>query len=222
MPKRILAFDFDGTIAEEGRVPLEIIEVLRRAHSRAFPLFLVTGRLFRQADIDGILPFLTGIVWENGAVLEHLSTKRVSLPFGTLPEILVKDLMQTGIEMLTGMAIAATWAQNENIVKQVSDQNRYRPTLDWNKLALMILPTGADKGSGLKRLLEQCDLSSETLMAFGDGENDRSLLAIANTAVAVQDAVPALQEIAHVVSINPGPAGVVEVLQALLDEATQE
>jgi hydroxymethylpyrimidine pyrophosphatase-like HAD family hydrolase len=86
----------------------------------------------------------------------------------------------------------------------------------------MILPTGANKGSGLKRLLEQCDFSSETLMAFGDGENDHSLLAIAETAVAVQDAVPSLQEMAHVVSKNPGPSGVVEILQDLLGVAGVE
>lgn len=218
MNPRIFAFDFDGTIAEEGQVPIEIIKIFRRAYSQTHALFLVTGRLFRQADIEGILPFLTGIVWENGAVLEHLPSQQVTLPFGTLPEPLVKDLEQTGIEMLTGMAIAATWAQHESLVKQVSDQHHYFPTLDWNKMALMILPTGANKGSGLKRLLEQCDLSSETLMAFGDGENDHSLLAIAETAVAVQDAVPSLQERAHVISKNPGPLGVVEILQDLLGE----
>ena len=222
MNQRILAFDFDGTIAEEGRVPSEIIEVFRQAHLQTHALFLVTGRLFRQADIEGILPYLTGIVWENGAVLEHLSTERVSLPFGTLPEFLVKGLEQTGIEMLTGMAIAATWAQHERLVKQISDRHNYSPTLDWNKLALMISPTGANKGSGLKRLLEQCQVSSGTLMAFGDGENDQSLLAIADTAVAVQDAVPSLQEMAHVVSNRPGPSGVVEILQDLLGEDTVE
>ena len=218
MSRRIFAFDFDGTIAEDGRVPKEIIEVFRKAYLQTHALFLVTGRLYRQADIEEILPYLTGIVWENGAVLEHLSGARVSLPFGTLPEPLVKDLEQTGIEMLTGMAIAATWAQNENLVKEVSARHHYLPTLDWNKMALMILPTGANKGSGLKRLLEQCHCSSETLMAFGDGENDHSLLSMAKTAVAVQDAVPSLQEIAHVVSNNPGPSGVVEILQAFLGE----
>ena len=124
--------------------------------------------------------------------------------------------------MLTGMAMAATWSQNEGTVLEISDQHNYFPTLDWNKLALLILPTGANKGSGLKRLLEQCELSSETLMAFGDGENDRSLLAIADTAVAVYDAVPSLQEMAHVVSKNPGPSGVIEILQDLLGEASVE
>ena len=127
MTQRILAFDFDGTIAEEGQVPIEIIEVFRQAHLQAHALFLVTGRLFRQADIGGILPYLTGIVWENGAVLEHLSTEQVSLPFGTLPERLVKGLEQTGIEMLTGMAIAATWAQHESLVKQISDRLNLLP-----------------------------------------------------------------------------------------------
>jgi hydroxymethylpyrimidine pyrophosphatase-like HAD family hydrolase len=216
MNQRVLAFDFDGTIAEEGLVPNEIIEVFRQAYSQTHALFLVTGRLYRQANIERILPYLTGIVWENGAVLEHLPSKRVSLPFGTLPKLMVKDLEQTGIEMLTGMAIAATWAQHESLVKRISDQHNYLPSLDWNKMALMILPTGANKGSGLTRLLDQCQFSTKPLMAFGDGENDHSLLAMAETAVAVQDAVPSLQKIAHVVAKNPGPSGVVEILQRLL------
>ena len=218
MNSYILAFDFDGTIAKEGEVPAEIVHIFQQAHQQAHALFLVTGRLFRQANIQSILPFLTGIVWENGAVWEHLSSDKVSLPFGTLPERFVKDLEQSGMEMLTGMAMVATWAQHETLVSQVADKHQYRPTFDWNKMALMILPTGANKGSGLQRLLEQCDLPPARVVAFGDAENDRALLSMADTAVAVQDAVPSLQELADMVSTRPGPAGVVEILHDLLHE----
>ena len=148
MNSYILAFDFDGTIATGGEVPDEIVQIFEQAHQQTHALFLVTGRLFRQANIQPILPFLTGIVWENGAVWEHLSSDKVSLPFGTLPELFVKDLEQSGMEMLTGMAMVATWAQHETLVSQVADKHQYLPTLDWNKMALMILPTGANKGSG--------------------------------------------------------------------------
>lgn len=43
----------------------------------------------------------------------------------------------------------------------------------------MVLLPGAMKGSGLERLLALCGLSSRNLAAFGDAENDLSILTLA-------------------------------------------
>ena len=217
MNQPILAFDFDGTIASDGQVPNQLVDLFQRAHSSSYPIFLVTGRLFQNASIETILPYLAGIVWENGAVLEDLTPNGVSLPFGKIPDQFLKDLKQTGIELIAGMAIAATWVHHQHTVDHIIRQHQYIPTIEYNKDALMILPPNANKASGLKWLLTQNNVSPENLVAFGDGENDRALLAMANIAVAVQDAVPSLREMAHVVSKQPGPAGVAEILQNLLN-----
>lgn len=78
----------------------------------------------------------------------------------------------------------------------------------------MILPAGASKGAGLERLLGICGYSPRNLVAFGDGENDLSLLELGEFGVAVADAVSSLKAVADMVTTRPGPAGVLEVLEA--------
>ena len=67
----------------------------------------------------------------------------------------------------------------------------------------MVLPPGATKGSGLERLLALCGLSPRNLAAFGDAENDLSMMTLAEVSVAVADAVPAVIETADVLATAP-------------------
>jgi hypothetical protein len=53
----------------------------------------------------------------------------------------------------------------------------------------------------------------KVLVAFGNGENDMSLLALGEFAVAVADAVPSLKAAADMVTPRPGPAGVLKALE---------
>jgi hypothetical protein len=77
----------------------------------------------------------------------------------------------------------------------------------------MVLPPGATKGTGLGRLLALCGLSSRNLAAFGDAENDLSMLTLAEVSVAVADAIPAVIETSDVLATAPGPQGVLEILR---------
>ena len=77
----------------------------------------------------------------------------------------------------------------------------------------MVLPPGATKGTGLERLLALCGLSPRNLAAFGDAENDLSMLTLAEVSVTVADAVPAVIETSDVLATAPGPQGVLEILR---------
>ncbi|MGH7254806.1 MAG: HAD hydrolase family protein, partial [Nitrospirales bacterium] len=213
MYRRIMAFDFDGTLATEGVVPEKLLRALRRCRKAGYALFLVTGRRFETASLDPFGNLFTGIVWENGAVLVHIPTGEIYLPFGQLPAHLFKTLEEAQIPFERGLAIAATWAPHDQEIWQVLRQTGGGAALEYNKGAVMLMPTGASKGPGLERLLTLCGLSPHNLAAFGDAENDLSLLALSEVGVAVGDAVPALQETADVVAEQPGPAGVLEVLE---------
>lgn len=68
MYRRVMAFDFDGTLAVNGTVPLGSL-----------------ANLF--ADI----------VWENGAVLTHAASGETYLPFGQLDVRLLKAIKEAGI-----------------------------------------------------------------------------------------------------------------------------
>lgn len=69
MHRCALAFDFDGTIAENGVVPPHIYTALEQLYASGYVLFLVTGRLTERVSLGALGDLFTGIVWESGAVL---------------------------------------------------------------------------------------------------------------------------------------------------------
>ena len=211
--RRVLAFDFDGTLAQDGKVPGVLLDRLARIRDEGNVLFLVTGRRFESHPLEGLRDLMTGIVWENGAVLYHTATGEVYLPFGRVNEHLVTDLERAGVPLEHGTAIVATWSEHEDAVWHAIRARGTDAVVAHNKGALMIVPPGAPKGSGMARLLELCGYSARNLVAFGDAENDVSLLEMADTAVAVADAVPAIRMAADIVATQPGPSGVIEVLE---------
>jgi hydroxymethylpyrimidine pyrophosphatase-like HAD family hydrolase len=189
MFQRILAFDFDGTLAEHGSIPVALQTMLQRIHTAGYLLFLVTGRRFGQADLGVLDTLFTGIIWENGAVLAHTASGEVYLPFGSIDSRLVQELEAASIPLEHGQAIVATWMPHADAVWQVIQHWGADATLVQNKGALMILPAGATKGTGLEHMLRLCRLSPHNVAAFGDAENDLSLLELSGYAIAVADAV---------------------------------
>ena len=116
--------------------------------------------------------------------------------------------------MERGLAIVSTWAPHVDAVWRVLNEWRSDVVVAHNKGAVMISPAGATKRTGLERLLGMCGFSPRNLASFGDGENDLSLLELGEFGVAVADAVPSLKAAADLVTTQPGPAGVLEVLEA--------
>ena len=58
-----------------------------------------------------------------------------------------------------------------------------------NRAALMVLPAGITKGTGLATVLAEMNFSPHNTVAVGDAENDLSLFGIAEIGAAVADAV---------------------------------
>jgi hydroxymethylpyrimidine pyrophosphatase-like HAD family hydrolase len=108
MYRRVLAFDFDGTLAENGIVPLALQTALAQLHAAGYTLFMVTGRRFGDAERGSLEDVFTGIVWENGAVLHHTTTDEVYLPFGHIDPRLVEALESAQVPLEHGWAIVST------------------------------------------------------------------------------------------------------------------
>ncbi len=212
MYRRVMAFDFDGTLAVNGDVPPELESALARCRDSGHVLFLVTGRRYETVQLGYLGSLFAGIVWENGAVLTHTASGETYLPFGQLDARLLKAIEEAGIPFERGLAIAATWTPHDQALWHILSSHGGSTSVEYNKGAVMVLPPGATKGSGLERLLALCGLSPRNLAAFGDAENDLSMMTLAEVSVAVGDAVPAVIETADVHATAPGPQGVLEIL----------
>ncbi len=213
MYRRVMAFDYDGTLAREGLVPQELIAALEQCRLGGHALFLVTGRRFESVNLGPLSEVFAGVVWENGAVLAHTASGEIYLPFGQLDSQLVKAIEEAGIPHERGLGIVATWTPHDHTLWQVLRNQGSTTSLEYNKGSVMVLPPGATKGAGLQYLLTLCGFSARNLAAFGDAENDLSMLTLAEVGVAVGDAVPSVQEAADLVAEASGPQGVLQVLE---------
>ena len=78
MAYRMLAFDYDGTLAEDGAISPPTLEALAGAKRAGFLLGLVTGR--PHEELLGICPeigLFDLVVDENGSVLHFPATGKL-------------------------------------------------------------------------------------------------------------------------------------------------
>src|SRR5574341_1194099 len=140
MYRRVMAFDFDGTLAVEGAVPQALESALERCRDLGYALFLVTGRRFEAVPLGRLGDLFMGIVWENGAVLAHSASRELYLPFGQLSPSLWKALEETGVPLERGLAIAATWTPHDRAVWQALASYGGGASVEYNKGAVMVIP----------------------------------------------------------------------------------
>jgi hydroxymethylpyrimidine pyrophosphatase-like HAD family hydrolase len=211
----VLACDYDGTIADQGRVAPETARALGRVRESGRKVLLVTGRML--PDLKHVCPdadrLFDAVVAENGALL-YLPASREARTLGDPPEsALVEELRRRGVPFDLGSSIiASTEPYAETALAAIRDTGVER-TLVFNKGALMLLPGGVTKGTGLEAALAGMALSPHNVVAVGDAENDHAFLSMAECAVAVADAVPALRERADYVTRAPAGRGVVEFIE---------
>ena len=81
---------------------------------------------------------------------------------------------------------------------------------------LELPPKGIDKAQSLQRLLTHLGLERESLMAFGDGFNDLSMIQFAGQGVAMANAVEEVKSIADFVTTSNEEDGIAQALELLL------
>lgn len=74
---------------------------------------------------------------------------------------------------------------------------------------------GNSKAAGLQRLLDQWGLSAEQVVAFGDNDNDTSMIKLAGLGIAMQKSTPALLRVADRVIGSHNEPSIAHCLDAL-------
>jgi HAD superfamily hydrolase (TIGR01484 family) len=218
-----LACDYDGTLAHEGTVPQETLARLERLLATGRKLILVTGR--ELDDLLGVFPEIEmfhRVVAENGALLYN-PAKREEKPLAeAIPESFSQALRARGVEQFSrGRVILSTQRPKElAVLAAIRDQGLELQTI-FNRDAVMIVPAGVNKATGLSAALEALGLSAHEVVGIGDAENDHAFLNLCEFSVAVANALPALKERADWVTRSENGTGTGELIEALIDDDLQ-
>ncbi|HVW30094.1 MAG TPA: HAD-IIB family hydrolase [Polyangiaceae bacterium] len=218
-----LVTDYDGTLAENGKVSARTVNTLRQLREGGRRLVLVTGR--ELSDLVPLFPEHTlfdRIVGENGGVLWAPDSREVKLLGEPPPEGFVERLRELGVPVSVGRVIVATHEPHETTVLDVIRELGVELQVIFNKGAVMILPSGVNKATGLRAALAELGLSAHNAVAVGDAENDHTLLSECEAAVAVDNALPTLKERADWVTRGESGDGVAELAEQLLTTDLRE
>jgi hydroxymethylpyrimidine pyrophosphatase-like HAD family hydrolase len=218
MRYNVLACDYDETLARRGQVAEETIKALERLSRAGIKLLLVTGR--ELDDLLAVFPhpgLFDLVVAENGGLLYDPHQRTVDALADPPPADLVERLRREGVAPLgEGRVLVATREPHDvQVLCAIRDLGLELQVI-YNKGAVMVLPPGVNKASGLAAALERLALSPRGVVAVGDGENDHAFLTAAECGAAVANALPALRDACDLRLAGEAGEGVVELAEMLL------
>ena len=203
---KALACDYDGTLAFEDRIGPAVREALGQARKAGLYLILVTGRTFFELTrVCDCLELFDAVVAENGAVLYYPGSAMIRDQGPPVPDRLLAELDRRGIYYQVGRVIVGTGRGDEGAVKEVLAAAGVTRDLIYNRAALMLLPAGVSKGSGVQQALRVLGLSPHDVLALGDAENDLPLFDACGFSGCPGDSLPAVRE--RVDWVFPGAHG---------------
>ena len=212
-----LATDYDGTIATHGTVDAPTLAALRRARTGGLRLLLVTGRevaglrvVFDHAHV------FDRVVAENGAVLLDPATGAERLLTAPPPPALVADLRRLRVPIHVGRSVVSTYEPHGPAVRDALARTGCDWHITMNNDAVMVLPPGVTKATGLAAALADLDVPTDRCVGVGDAENDLDLLRACGLGVAVANAIPAVKSMAGWVTTADRGAGVAELIDRML------
>jgi hydroxymethylpyrimidine pyrophosphatase-like HAD family hydrolase len=215
--------DYDGTLATEGKVDEATLAALERFRESGRSLLLVTGR--QRADLMNTFAHLSlfqRAVLENGGLLFRPRTGEEVTLAQPPPAEFVDRLRRAGVSPLAvGAVVVATWKPHEEVVRAAIRELGLSLQVILNKSAVMVLPSGVDKASGMIAALSELHISTSEVVGAGDAENDSAFLERCAVSVAVQNSIPSLLQSADWVTPSPRGAGIVELIDRILDDSLE-
>lgn len=214
------AFDYDGTLAKHGTVSSAVIDALRKLKASGRRLIMVTGRhledllrVFPESDMFDLL------VVENGGLLYNPQTKEEKSLTEPANQDLVEMMAKIPVEPLAvGRCIIATCEPYHTHTLEAIQTLGLEMQVIFNKGAVMVLPSGINKGTGLMHALNKLGLSPHNVVGAGDAENDHAFLSICQMSVAPQNSLPAIKERVDYITEKGHGNGIIEMIEQLLKD----
>jgi hydroxymethylpyrimidine pyrophosphatase-like HAD family hydrolase len=215
-----LATDYDGTLAEQGTVRPATLAALERVRKTGRTTLLVTGRELRDLmAVFDRLDLFDLVVAENGALLYDPQRREEVVLAEPPPPALAETLRRAGATPLgVGRVIVATREPYQLAAVEAVRKLGLEWQVIFNKGAVMLLPSGVNKQTGLMAALERLGLSLRNTVAVGDAENDHAMLAASECGVAVANALDSLKDHADLVTRGARGYGVEELIDRVIED----
>ncbi len=194
---------------------------------------LSTGRPQPYGELLGqILGLNTPMICENGGVIFDPVSERAAI---MVSESKIARMARLRHKMVDGnyifelgheASIRITWkgiaraSQQEIVAQREALAGHFIKTgLKWTNSngSIDVTPRRVSKRSGAAFVLELLELEPINAFAIGDSHNDRKILEFVEQAMCPANACDEIQALCGTVSSQPGVAGVIELLQGILD-----
>jgi predicted mannosyl-3-phosphoglycerate phosphatase (HAD superfamily) len=133
-----------------------------------------------------------------------------------LPSRFIADVRARGVPVSVGHVIVSSREPHETVILDVIKLLGLELEIIFNKGAVMVLPAGVNKATGLALALHKMGFTPDKTVGIGDAENDHAFLNMCGCAVAVNNALPSLKERACLVTTASYGAGVMETIDRLI------
>lgn len=214
MDPMIVALDVDGTLFDGHSVDPAAVVAIEAAVANGHVALIVSGRPWRdlQQIIPDVLRSTPVAVCEHGAVLVDVQDGSVHhLVAPVDPAVAAMIAAADGQDMVVYEATIGLPASARELAEAACTRVGGCYVVA-NKASIAIVPNGCDKGTGLAQAIEHLGMSDRALMAIGDATNDLPMFAMADVAVAVANAEPALAATGIELTRRAFGAGVAEAL----------
>ena len=213
-----LVTDYDGTLVRDAPMDGRTSDALARLRNSGRRVILVTGR--RLDDLRSVCPALDQfdfVVAENGALLYDPRADEETLLANPPPAAFVDRIRELGAAPVTvGKVVVDTRLPHQAAVLQAIQETGLELHIVFNRAAVMVMPTGVNKATGMDHALRRLGLSAHEVVGIGDAANDHSFLERSECAAAVANAEPAVRASVDLVTNLPGGEGVVELIDEIL------
>jgi hypothetical protein len=133
------------------------------------------------------------------------------------PEPLIAAIRRRGVQPLSvGRSIIASREPHQGAVLDAIHELGLEWQVIFNKGAVMVLPSGVNKATGLAVALKELNLSPHNTAGVGDAENDHAFLGLCEFSAATANALPMVKERADFITANTHGRGVTELIDQIL------
>jgi len=214
---KLFVFDVDGTILQlDHQLDPFTQSVLLDLKDLGYAITLATGKNMKSTRaLAEKLEIELPLVLSNGCVLQSLDGTIHQKYYLSVDDIFVKEVTNNLAILYAygspSLEVVGEWKTIDRLLPRaykclVVDRNSRNPLIRLEKRMrsrvgdsvaychtlvemLEFMPEGVSKMTGIRAIVEEMNISLQSVMAFGDGNNDAEMLAAVGFGAAVENAV---------------------------------